>query len=253
MKFDTFDKQMRKYEQSLDQIIPLDNYMVARLDGKGFSKLTKETLDLRKPFDEKFRGYLVEAVKSLFNTGFEIVYAYIESDEISLLFSKNATLYNRKVRKYNSILAAEMSVNLTQILGRKAIFDCRIIPLPSLQDVTDYFLWRQEDSHRNSIYAHCYYKLLETGMKPVEATNYLKNKLLDDKIELLAKNNICLNAIPNWEMYGYGVYNKEVLKEGYNPIKQIIETTTRKMLYVDYELSHGSDYTKFITDLLEYS
>ncbi len=251
MKFDTFDKQMRKYEQSLDQIIPSDNYMVARLDGKGFSKLTKEQLDLKKPFDEKFRDCFIDAVKLLFNTGFEIIYAYIESDEVSLLFSKNATLYNRKVRKYNSILAAEMSTNLTQILGTKAIFDCRLIPLPTIQEVTDYFLWRQEDSHRNSLYAHCYYKLLETGMNYIEATNYLRNKLLDDKIKLLAQNGICIDKIPSWEMYGYGIYNKETSIEGYNPIKKIVETTIRKTLYADYKLPHGNQYREFIIGLLE--
>ena len=252
MKFDVFDKYMRKYEQSIDQTISADNYMIARLDGKGFSKLTKEQLELKKPFDEKFRNCLVEAVKFLFNSAFEIVYAYIESDEISLLFKANTTLYNRKVRKYNSILAAEMSVNFTQILGVKAIFDCRIVPLPSVQHVVDYFLWRQEDSHRNSIYAHCYYKLLETGMTSIDATNYLMNKHLDDKIKLLAKNGICINAIPEWEMYGYGIYNKEISKEGYNPIKQIKETAIRKELYADYNLPHGNNYKEFIMRLIEY-
>ena len=37
MKFDEFDKKMRKFEESLDQFIPTDFFMVARLDGKGFT------------------------------------------------------------------------------------------------------------------------------------------------------------------------------------------------------------------------
>ena len=36
MDFDVLDKKMRVYEESLDQIIPPDIYLVARLDGRGF-------------------------------------------------------------------------------------------------------------------------------------------------------------------------------------------------------------------------
>ena len=46
MKFDDFDEKMRKFEQSIDQTIPQESYMVARLDGRSFTKLTKESLDL---------------------------------------------------------------------------------------------------------------------------------------------------------------------------------------------------------------
>ena len=39
MKFDDFDKRMRVYEQSID--LP-GMYIVARLDGRSFTKLTRE-------------------------------------------------------------------------------------------------------------------------------------------------------------------------------------------------------------------
>ena len=42
MKFDEFDKHMRIYEQSLDQVVLPDIYIAARLDGRSFTKLTKE-------------------------------------------------------------------------------------------------------------------------------------------------------------------------------------------------------------------
>ena len=34
MDFDVFDKEMRRFEQSLDRLIPDDVYLVARLDGR---------------------------------------------------------------------------------------------------------------------------------------------------------------------------------------------------------------------------
>ena len=41
MNFDDLDKKMRVYEQSIDQSILPDTFMVARLDGRSFSRLTK--------------------------------------------------------------------------------------------------------------------------------------------------------------------------------------------------------------------
>ena len=46
MDFDVFDKEMRRFEQSLDRLIPDDVYLVARLDGRGFTRLTKKEWDL---------------------------------------------------------------------------------------------------------------------------------------------------------------------------------------------------------------
>ena len=52
MRFDEMDAKMRVYEQSLDQVLLPDIYMVARLDGRGFTKLTKEVCNFEAPFDE---------------------------------------------------------------------------------------------------------------------------------------------------------------------------------------------------------
>ncbi len=59
MKFDDFDKQMRRYEESLDQYILPDLYIVARLDGRTFTRLTKEICKFEAPFDIQFREYMV--------------------------------------------------------------------------------------------------------------------------------------------------------------------------------------------------
>lgn len=249
MKFDDFDENMRKFEQSIDQTLPKDCYMVARLDGKGFTKLTKVNLDLKRPFDEKFRDAMIKTICYLMESDFDISYAYTESDEISLLFKKNTNLYNRKVRKYNSLLAAETSVKFSQLMNTTAIFDCRIIPLPTIEDVVDYFLWRLEDSHRNSIYAHCYYKLLSLGKNPRQATEELSGKILDENENILSEYGIDINKIPKWEIYGCGAYFKSVEKVGYNPIKNKNETTTRRKLFINYDLPNGEEYSKIIANL----
>ena len=104
MRFDDLDKIMRTYEESLDQYIEPNKYIIARLDGRSFTKLTKETCEFKKPFDERFRNLMVGTVMHLMkNCGFNIVKGFTESDEISLLFHPSEDTFSRKVRKINSL------------------------------------------------------------------------------------------------------------------------------------------------------
>lgn len=60
MKFDDFDREMRVYEESLDQYILPDMYLVARLDGRSFTRLTKELCQFEAPFDVRFRDLMTD-------------------------------------------------------------------------------------------------------------------------------------------------------------------------------------------------
>ena len=82
MDFDTLDKQMRKFEQSLERTMLEGIYVVARLDGHGFTRLTKKEWNLEKPFDVRFRDAMIETTKHLMNCGFRMIYGYTQSDEI---------------------------------------------------------------------------------------------------------------------------------------------------------------------------
>ena len=62
MNFDDLDKKMRIYEQSIDQSILPDMYLVARVDGRSFSRLTKEICNIEAPFDVRFRDMMVNTV-----------------------------------------------------------------------------------------------------------------------------------------------------------------------------------------------
>jgi tRNA(His) guanylyltransferase len=86
MKFDDLDQKMRVFETAADYCVLPGMFMVARLDGRGFTRLTKEVCRFEAPFDERFRDLMVETASGLMNCGFRVIYAYTESDEISLLF-----------------------------------------------------------------------------------------------------------------------------------------------------------------------
>ena len=250
MNFDELDKKMRIYEQSIDQCILPDMYLVARLDGRSFSRLTKEVCNFEAPFDVRFRDMMVNTVKQLMDCGFRVVYGFTESDEISLLFHREEATFGRKVRKFNSILAGQASAAFSLQLGQVIAMDCRLVPLPSIEKVKDYFLWRQEDAHRNALNAHCYWMLRKEGMGAQEATTQLDGKSISYKNELLFSRDINFDKLPAWQKRGIGVFWADVEKVGFNPITKQEVLTTRRELTVEYDLPLGQQYGDMVASFL---
>ncbi len=250
MNFDDLDKKMRVYEQSIDQSILPELYLVARLDGRSFSRLTKELCDFEAPFDVRFRDMMVNTVKALMDCGFRVVYGFTESDEISLLFHKDEDTFGRKVRKFNSLLAGQASAAFSLQLGQPIAMDCRLVPLPTLELVQDYFLWRQEDAHRNALNAHCYWLLRKEGMDARAATALLDGKSISYKNELLFSRGINFDKLPSWQKRGIGIYWADVEKKGYDPITKQEVTALRRRLQVEMELPLGQAYAQMVTSFL---
>jgi len=250
MKFDDLDNKMRVYETTADYCVLPDIYIAARIDGRNFTKLTKDIGKFEAPFDEKFRDLMVETTKHLMNCGFKVIFGFTESDEISLLFDLNIDLFGRKLRKYNSILAGEASAKFSLLFGEIGVFDCRICQLPNKNTVIDYFRWRNEDAHRNALNAHCYWMLRKNGINKNEATKQIENKTTAEKNELLFSNGINFNNLPNWQKRGIGLYWKTEEKTGFNPKDKTEVKTDRNTIYIDYELPMRDEYNIFIEKII---
>lgn len=250
MDFDTLDKQMRSFEQSLDRNMLDGIYIVSRLDGHGFTRLTKKEWNLEKPFDIRFYEAMAETLCHLMDCGFRIIYGYTQSDEISLLFHLDDHTFGRKERKLVSILASEASVAFSMKVNRPAVFDCRLVPLPNADFVIDYFRWRQEDSHRNSLNAHCYWLLRKQGIPADAAQMQIGGLSIADKNELLFSHGINYNDLPYWQRRGVGMYYKDVEKDGYNPKTGEHTACIRRSLYLEKELPIGEQYAELIRKII---
>ncbi|MCB0837612.1 MAG: guanylyltransferase [Bacteroidetes bacterium] len=251
MKFDDLDQRMRIFETASDYSVLPGVYMVARIDGRSFTRLTKEVHKFEAPFDIRFRDMMVETVKHLMNCGFTVIYGYTESDEISLLFSQHENAFSRKLRKYNSVLAGEASAKFSLLINDVATFDCRISQLPSRKDVVDYFQWRNQDALRNSLNAYCYWKLRENGKTARQATKIMLGMTVSDKNELLFQYGINFNEVPAWQKRGIGFYWQEYEKKGLNPKTGEKTVAVRRKIFVDEELPVRESYGFLIEKILE--
>jgi tRNA(His) guanylyltransferase len=250
MKFDDLDNKMRIFETAHDHCVLPEMYVVARIDGRCFTRLTKEVHKFEAPYDIRFRDLMIETVKHLMNCGVRIVYGYTQSDEISLLLHPNETSFNRKERKLNSILAGEASAKFSLLLGDIGTFDSRICQFPNKNLVTDYFRWRNEDAHRNALNSHCYWFLRKTGKSPEAATSRLSGISFAEKSVFLFQNGINFAELPNWQKRGIGVYWEKYEKEALNPKTGEAVRAIRNIFKVDLELPKNDEYSDFIANIV---
>lgn len=254
MKFEKLDTQMRKYETATDTMALPGVYLVARVDGRSFTALTKEKHQFEAPYDERFRNYMIGTAKHLMNCGFCIIYAYTQSDEISLLFRKDEDAFGRKLRKFLSVLAGEASACFSLLLGDLGAFDCRLSQLPDEDAVCEYFRWRAEDALRNALNSHCYWTLRKKGHSAKEATQTMKGMSVAKKHDLLfCESGINFNALPAWHKRGIGIYCENIETKGFNPKTGEETASTRRVLRVDMELPVRDAYTRFIRGIVQSS
>lgn len=241
---------MRVWEQDT-KVLP-QNYIVVRLDGRHFNHLTRD-MALKKPFSTPFRDWMNNLTRYLMtSSGFNITYGYTQSDEISLLLALNDDTFARSERKIESVLAGEASAFFSLQIGRQAVFDARISRLPNLSLVADYFLWRQEDSARNSLNGYAFWKLIEIGKSKRAATTELNGMSSADKNEyLFTVHGINWNDVPLWQRRGSGFFWHLVEKEGFDPINNKKVVVMRRALRTELELPIGDSYKSMVMTIAQ--
>lgn len=246
MKFDDLESRMRVFETAHDHCVIPGVHIAVRLDGRNFTRQTKEIWRMQAPFDEVFRDAMLGTVEHLFQCGFTPVYGYTQSDEISLLLHPEDTTFARKTRKILSVLAGEASACFSLAIGRHACFDARISQLPSEALVVDYFRWRHEDAHRNALNAHCYWLLRGKGESAQAATRTLSGMSVADKNELLFRHGINFNDLPAWQKRGMSVRWETYAKPAVNPTTGEDVVAERRRTTRDLILPLGDTYADYV-------
>jgi tRNA(His) 5'-end guanylyltransferase len=161
-----------QYEDRTRFSIPRRTYSIIRLDGKSFHTYTK---GLNKPFDEGLITDMDSAIVALCKQVQGMVFAYTQSDEISLLLTDFATTqtnawFDGNIQKIASVSASIITAEFNKlrwirrniieetVTGKShfnptntAYFDARVFTIPDPTEVYNYFVWRQQDCMRNSV------------------------------------------------------------------------------------------------------
>lgn len=242
MKFDDLEARFRALEACSDARLPDSKWIVARLDGRGFTRLTKRSLDLQKPFDARFHEAMKRTVAHGCECGFAVRLAFSQSDEISILFEPTERGFDGKTRKWLSVLAGEASAAFSLAMKSLGVFDCRLIALADEDLVEDYFRWRQSDATRNALSAHAYWLLRGRGESARSATKQLGGLSPVQKRAWLEGQGIEVESLPPWQLRGFAAFWEEYEKAGFNPATGQTEVATRKRLTLQTELPGGEEF-----------
>lgn len=255
MDSNLFEKKMRRGEMYHNMRVLDGSFIVIRLDGRGFSKLTKK-MGFRKPFDLGFARLMAEAMEA---TAREMgaLYAYTESDEISILLPRHADFFDREVEKLVSLSAAVCSVAFNEASYKHyhhtlmAYFDSRLWVGATEQDVVDYFSWRMADAERNSLLGLAYWTLRDRGLGRGTATTRLHGLGRPQLHDLLHEElGLNWNDLPAWQKRGIGLRRVERTFTAFNRGLKREEIVTRSRIEIDWEIPYGDEYRQMIRNLV---
>jgi len=222
-------------------------WIVIRVDGRSFSRYTEERFD--KPFDARFSELMTGTASALL-TEFDARYAYTESDEISVLLDPSFNLFGRSVEKLVSLSAAVASASFTLAAGEAVHFDSRLWLGNDTTDVLDYFTWRQADAARCALNGWCYWTMRNNGSSRAEATKALERTTTAAKNELLFGHGVNFNEVPAWQRRGIGLTWETVERPGFDPVRRVEVTATRRRVRVDRDLPMRDAYRDYVRRML---
>ena len=134
--------RMKIYERLSDFSLMPRLPAIVRLDGKGFSRLTKQ-LHLDKPFDSWFMSAMVDTMIYVASKIQGCVLGYTQSDEITLVIvsGRDAEPYfANRIQKITSVTASMATAVFNSVLWERtrdicaAHFDSRVFALPSITE-----------------------------------------------------------------------------------------------------------------------
>lgn len=155
--------RMKTYEGVTKTCLMKRTPVIIRIDGKAFHTWTRS---LSKPFDDNMVVWMANTTRYLVENIQNAVFGYCQSDEISILLRDYDNLttdqwFNGNVQKITSVSASFATAKFNDYVNASgepydsmplAFFDARVFNIPK-EEVTNYFIWRQQDAIRNSIQA----------------------------------------------------------------------------------------------------
>lgn len=149
------DRMKGQYESRSRFMLSRRTYTIIRCDGKAFHTFTRHC---QKPYDSGLAQAMDDAARALVEEAQGSAFAYVQSDEISVLLTDFATIktdawFDGNVQKIASVSASVVTAafNLSYAPNLGALFDARVFTIPDPVEVENYFIWRQQDATRNSI------------------------------------------------------------------------------------------------------
>jgi tRNA(His) guanylyltransferase len=220
------DRMKENYENRSRFSLSRRSYTIIRVDGKAFHTYTRGLL---RPFDDGLIEDMDATAAYLCKNVMGAKLAFVQSDEISILLTDFDDLgteawFDNNLQKICSVSAsmATRAFNECRLkrLGidkmKWAEFDSRVFQIPQKTEVENYFIWRQQDTTRNSI---------SSVAQTLYSSKQLHGKNTDVQQELIFQKGI------NWNDYAPKYKRgRIILKETYEKLPDEMDLKSKSTI-----------------------
>lgn len=263
MGFDTLSDRQKCYEDASNYKLPRRIPVLIRVDGANFTRLCR---NLQKPYEPIIIDAMAKTMISCISDMSGATFAYTQSDEITFVLRNDQTLdsdpwHDNKIQEISSITASMVTEAFNDIVRNiepklpligKACFKANCWVMPSIGEVVNNIIGRQQDCIRNSVSNTAQVLLTEKFGKKT-ALNMLRSYYDDStdskniisskrKIEMMLEHcEISYDDdFPSSFRLGVGVYKIPTLTDNEG------STTMRNKWRLDWDLpvfsSEGKDF-----------
>lgn len=190
------DRMKANYEDRTRISLPRRSYTLIRIDGKAFHTYTRGMI---RPFDDGLIDDMDATAAYLCKNIMGAKFAFVQSDEISILLTDfedigTQSWFDSNLQKMCSVSSSQATRAFNEARLKRngmdamkwAEFDSRVFQIPQKAEVENYFIWRQQDTTRNSI---------SSVAQSLYSSKELHGKNTDEQQELIFQKGI------NWNDY----------------------------------------------------
>lgn len=239
------DRMKANYEDRTRISLPRRSYTIIRIDGKAFHTYTK---GLERPFDDGLIEDMDLTAAYLCKNIMGAKFAFVQSDEISILLTDfedigTQSWFDSNLQKMCSVSAAQATRAFNEARIKRlgidkmkwAEFDSRVFQIPQKAEVENYFIWRQQDTTRNSI---------SSVAQSLYSHKELNGKSVDDQQELIFQKGI------NWNNYAPKYKRgRMIVRESYEkPAVSEKEQAATRTRWVSIEVPIFTQEREFLSD-----
>ena len=244
--------RMKGYEQVYNYKFIPRCPLIARIDGRSFSKLTK-ALKFDKPYDVTFSSWINKTAIAIAKEVQGSVIGYTQSDEISILIRTDlapdgSTWFDNRLQKMCSVIGSIAAANFNKFLMQArgiespiASFDTRVFQVPDLNEALNNFIWRQQDCIRNSVIGTCYYELIKAGQGR-KTSQKMMHGLNQEKMKALLKEKTNLSWEDMAEEFKYGVVIIRELKNIETEHGEAIRSAWNPLVAPKFDSQEGKEW-----------
>lgn len=249
-------ERQEMYKSSHDYEIMRRLPIIIHIDGRNFSKLTK---NLSKPYSTHLSKVMADAMLYTITEIQGSVFGFAFADEVSIIVRNDQTIdtepwLNNKIQQIVSSASSiftlafykiASTLDLESELIGDPIFKSYVWAVPSLHEASNYIIYRQQECYKSALRLAAIHEISKkVGQK--KAFDLIQGRSVEEKIDILEKyTGINFHEYyPSYFYNGIATYRTPMLIDGAD------ETFTRNKWTINSEVPYLLNNKDFLFNIL---